>query len=134
MRYKMLASADFAAHWFRKGVNRESLRKTPAVIFNHKDLMHSEILLKGYGLLMQSYPYSFIPATDAFVKAIQLGLGYGMVPELQVQPLLENGTLVDIMPDAQLDIPLYWHHWKRQSEQLNVLTECIVQAAKQALK
>lgn len=36
---------------------------------------------------MQSYPYSFIPATDAFVKAIQLGLGYGMVPELQVQPL-----------------------------------------------
>lgn len=46
------------------------------------------------------------PATDAFVKAIQLGLGYGMVPELQVQPLLENGTLVDIMPEAQLDVPL----------------------------
>ena len=59
--------------------------------------MHSEVLLKGYGLPMQSYPYSFIPATDAFVKAIQLGLGYGMVPELQVQSLLENGTLVDIM-------------------------------------
>lgn len=74
--------------------------------------MHSEVLLKGYGLPMQSYPYSFIPATDAFVKAIQLGLGYGMVPELQVQPLLENGILVDIMPEAQLDVPLYWHHWK----------------------
>jgi len=134
MRYKMLASADFANKWFSAGVNRDTLRKTPAVIFNHKDLMHSEVLLKGYGLPMQSYPYSFIPATDAFVKAIQLGLGYGMVPELQVQPLLENGTLVDIMPEAQLDVPLYWHHWKRQSQQLDVLTETIVQSAKKILR
>ena len=44
--------------------------------------MHSDILLKYYGLSMQSYPYSFIPATDAFVKTIQLGLGYGMVPRV----------------------------------------------------
>lgn len=134
MRYKMLASAEFVNRWFSGGVNREVLRKTPAVIFNHKDLMHSEVLLKGYGLPMQSYPYSFIPATDAFVKAIQLGLGYGMVPELQVQPLLENGILVDIMPEAQLDVPLYWHHWKRQSKQLDVLTETIVESAKQILR
>ncbi|TPT79477.1 LysR family transcriptional regulator ArgP, partial [Acinetobacter baumannii] len=61
-------------------------------------------------------------------------LGYGMVPELQVQPLLENGTLVDIMPEAQLDVPLYWHHWKRQSKQLDVLTETIVESAKQILR
>ncbi len=40
MRYKMLASAEFVNRWFSGGVNREVLRKTPAVIFNHKDLMH----------------------------------------------------------------------------------------------
>ena len=55
-------------------------------------------------------------------------------PELQVQPLLENGTLVDIMPDVQLDIPLYWHHWKRQSQQLEILTETIIQAAQKILR
>ena len=93
----------------------------------------SEVLLKGYGLPMQSYPYSFIPATDAFVKAIQLGLGYGMVPELQVQPLLENGTLVDIMPEAQLDVPLYWHHWKQQSEVLNTLSDVLFTQAGQVM-
>ncbi|WP_347018707.1 LysR family transcriptional regulator ArgP [Acinetobacter calcoaceticus] len=134
MRYKMLASAEFAADWFKHGVNRETLRNAPAVIFNHKDLMHSEVLLKYYGLPLQSYPYSFIPATDAFVKAIQLGLGYGMVPELQVQSLLINGTLVDVIPEAELDIPLYWHHWKRQSKQLDALTETIVQSAKHILR
>ncbi|MDS7933573.1 LysR family transcriptional regulator ArgP [Acinetobacter sp. V91_7] len=134
MRYKMLASAEFAADWFKHGVTRETLRNAPAVIFNHKDLMHSEVLLKYYGLPLQSYPYSFIPATDAFVKAIQLGLGYGMVPELQVQSLLTNGTLVDVIPEAELDIPLYWHHWKRQSKQLDALTETIVESAKHLLR
>lgn len=134
MRYKMLASAKFAADWFKHGVTRETLRNAPAVIFNHKDLMHSEVLLKYYGLPLQSYPYSFIPATDAFVKAIQLGLGYGMVPELQVQSLLTNGTLVDVIPEAELDIPLYWHHWKRQSKHLDALTETIVQSAKYILR
>jgi len=134
MRYKMLASAEFAADWFKHGVTRETLRKAPAVIFNHKDLMHSEVLLKYYGLSLQSYPYSFIPATDAFVKAIQLGLGYGMVPELQVQSLLTHGTLVDVIPEAEFDIPLYWHHWKRQSKQLDALTEIIVQSAKHILR
>lgn len=133
MRYKMLASADFAAYWFRQGVNRESLRKAPAVIFNHKDLMHSEMLLKCFGLPMRSYPYHFIPSTDAFVKAIQLGLGFGMAPEIQVHSLLSSGAFVEIMPEAQLDIPLYWHHWKRQSKQLDLLTETIVQAAKRLL-
>lgn len=134
MRYKMLASAEFAADWFKHGVTRETLRNAPAVIFNHKDLMHSEVLLKYYGLSLQSYPYSFIPATDAFVKAIQLGLGYGMVPELQVQSLLTNGTLVDVIPGAELDIPLYWHYWKRQSKQLDALTETIVESAKYILR
>jgi LysR family transcriptional regulator (chromosome initiation inhibitor) len=68
------------------------------------------------------------------VKAIQLGLGYGMVRELQVQSLLSNGNLVDVIPEAELDIPLYWHHWKRQSKQLDVLTETIVESAKHILR
>lgn len=134
MRYKMLASTDFVKYWFRQGVNRESLRSAPAVIFNHKDLMHSDILLKYFGLSMQSYPFHFIPSTDAFVKAIQLGLGYGMAPEIQVQSLLDNGSLVELMPEAELDIPLYWHHWKRQSQQLEILTETIIQAAQKILR
>ena len=83
---------------------------------------------------MQSYPFHFIPSTDAFVKAIQLGLGYGMAPEIQVQSLLDNGSLVELIPEAELDIPLYWHHWKRQSQQLEILTETIIQAAQKILR
>lgn len=37
---------------------------------------------------------------------------------------------VDIMPEAQLDVPLYWHHWKRQSKQLDVLTRTAVESSK----
>ena len=36
MRYKMLASAEFVNRWFSGGVNREVLRKTPAVILTIK--------------------------------------------------------------------------------------------------
>lgn len=131
MRYLMVATPEFKNTWFQYGVNRESLRRAPAVIFGDKDQLHSNCILELFGLNMQSYPYHFIPAAASFAQAIIQGLGYGMAPEMQISKELESGQLIPLIPEAQTDIQLYWHHWKQQSEPLKILTSVILDQTKQ---
>ncbi len=129
MRYLMVATPEFQRIWFKNGVTRESLRHAPAVIFNDKDQLHSDVIVKLFGLNMQSYPYHFIPSAAAFSEAISLGLGFGMVPEIQIQNELKQGKLINLIPSAETDVNLYWHHWKQQSEPLKILTHVLVKQA-----
>lgn len=133
MRYRMVATPEFAQHYFANGVNREVLRSVPAVIFNEKDHVHDHILQQHFGLTQNTYPCHFIPSSTAFMDAILLGLGYGMLPDLQMQAHLDDGKLIDIMPFAYTDIQLYWHHWKQQSRQLEQLTHALIQQTKTIL-
>ncbi|MEB5477124.1 LysR family transcriptional regulator ArgP [Acinetobacter pollinis] len=122
VRYHLVASDAFIRRWFPYGISREALKHAPAVIFNRKDNMHGNVLLEHFGLPKTAYPYHFIPSSESFVDAIELGLGYGMVPELQVR----NTELVVLTPKTTLDISLYWHHWQQQSPQLERLTHHLI--------
>lgn len=126
MNYQMVATPSFVQKYLDQGLHREVLRHTPAVIFNDKDHVHGEVLQQLFGLMTNSYPCHFIPSTNSFVDAILLDLGYGMVPEMQIQKELSTGQLVEILPKARTDLHLYWHHWKQQSKQLDQLTSTLI--------
>ena len=127
MDYHMVASPEFIQHWFPHGIDREGLKSAPAVIFNEQDLMHHHIITKYFGLNMTQYPHHLIPSSASFLEAIQLGLGFGMVPEFQMREALTTGALIDLLPHAKTEVKLYWHHWKRQSVPLQKLTEHLLQ-------
>ena len=129
MTYSLVATPEFQQQWFAQGINREALHHAPAVIFNHKDLLHEEIICSLFGLNMQQYPYHLIPSSHTFIDAIELGLGFGMAPILQVQAQLKSGSLIKLTPEADTEVSLYWHHWKQQSQALQTLTSVIIQEA-----
>ncbi|TCM67829.1 LysR family transcriptional regulator (chromosome initiation inhibitor) [Acinetobacter calcoaceticus] len=133
MRYKLVASADFCQRWFAQGLNHQSLQLAPAVIFNEKDHLHTELLLKHFGLNSQRYPHHYIPSSTAFLHSIELGLGYGLLPLIQMQEQLANGSLIELAVDHPVDVALYWHHWKRQSLPLQQLTQHLLQQARRYL-
>ncbi|MEB3766440.1 LysR family transcriptional regulator ArgP [Acinetobacter sp. MD2] len=134
VRYKMVASPQFYKKWFSQGVHRDALRAAPAMIFNHHDQMHIRLLYQFFGLAKGTYPCHLVPSSESFVHAIQLGLGYGMVPELQIKTALVEQRLIEIFPEADTEMQLYWHHWKRQSEPLAKLTEHLIQYAPTVLR
>ncbi|OUY08903.1 LysR family transcriptional regulator ArgP [Acinetobacter populi] len=132
MRYKMVATPNFVQKWFAHGITREALRIAPAVVFNDKDHLHFEVMQNRFGLTQNSYPCSTVPASISFVQAIRLGLGYGMVPELQLNELASQ-SLIELYPHSTVDVALYWHHWQQQSLPLQELTRQLVVNAKHYL-
>lgn len=129
MTYRMVANAAFVKNWFPNGVNRENLKLAPAVIYNDKDQLHNDVMLKYFGLTQHSYPHHYIPSSTAFAEAISLGLGFGMLPEYQIGVGLKTGEMIDLLPDLHTKIHLYWHHWKQQSAPLDSLTQALIQHA-----
>ena len=125
MHYRFVATPQYIPQWFPHGVNRDALRHAPALIFNEKDHMHTEYMQQKFGLNPTQYPHHFIPSSSAFVDAVLMGLGYTWLPNYQLHPHLDNGKLVEISNELTIDLPLYWHHWKQQSEALTILTEHI---------
>ena len=69
-----------------------------------------------------------VPAASAFIDAIRLGLGWGMVPEQIARPDIAQGRYVRLVGDAHLDVPLYWQYWKIESTVLNDLTGAVKDA------
>jgi LysR family transcriptional regulator (chromosome initiation inhibitor) len=134
MRYRCMAAPAFRDRWFAKGMTRAAVQQAPVVEFNRKDRLQADFLQRHYGLMPGSYASHFVPASEAFMRAIELGLGWGMLPEVQMAALQRQGTLVDIAPHRPADVRLFWHTWKVQSPRMELLSEALLKAAGRVLR
>ena len=130
MRYRALASPAFIARHLQGG-SHEALLQAPAVVFGPDDLLQQRYLT-SLGL-DRPFNHHLCPSSEGFVRLLQSDLGWGMVPELQVQAELASGALVDVAGGPPIDVPLYWHHWRNGGELLAELTRALGQAARQWL-
>ncbi|MDZ4103516.1 MAG: HTH-type transcriptional regulator ArgP [Hydrogenophaga sp.] len=133
MRYRCVASPAVAQRCRtpRGAVSVHKLLAQPAVIFNRKDALQDSFLEQHFGLRQPNYPRHFAPAVEAFETAIELGLGWGMVPE---QHLAQRPGLEEILPDATVDVVLYWQHWAHESLSAQRLTAAVKAAAASHLR
>ncbi|MGH2885140.1 MAG: ArgP/LysG family DNA-binding transcriptional regulator, partial [Solirubrobacteraceae bacterium] len=61
----------------------------------------------------------------------RLGLGWGMVPDLQAEPGTE---LVDLDPRAVIDVPLFWQQWRLRSAALQRVATAVREQAALVLR
>ncbi len=132
MRYRPLAAAAFASRWFADGVSARALGRAPVVVFDRKDDMQHRYLRRRSRAALDP-PVHHVPASSDFVAAIRLGLGWGMVPDLQSAADERAGDLVDIDPRGAADVRLYWQQWRLRSPQLDRVAAVIADAARAAL-
>lgn len=125
MTYHLVATPCFIKQWFADGLTRNNLRRAPAVIYNAKDRLHTDLIQQYFGLNSQCYPHHYIPSSTAFAEAILLGLGFGLLPEAQIGDRFDTGELINLLPEYRHELQLYWHHWNQQSKQLEKLTSVL---------
>lgn len=133
MRYRAMASPAFMQRHFAAGVTRDALRHAPVMIYNRKDKLQDNWLQQHFGLQQSACPCHLLPASDPYLQAVRLGLGWGMLPEVQVAAHGGHEGLEDLQPERPVDVALYWHSWKVQAPRLEQLSAALVNAARQVL-
>jgi LysR family transcriptional regulator (chromosome initiation inhibitor) len=132
MRYRPRAAAQFAERWFKDGVTRQALSVAPVVVFDREDPLQDQYLGRFRSQLTP--PRSYVPGSTAFVKAIRHGLGWGMVPDLQAEPIAGEPALVELDHRGAIDVPLFWQRWRRTSTALERLSAAVQEYAASALR
>lgn len=133
MRYRAAASTDFVQRHFASGVNADALATAPSLVFNTKDELQSRWVQRLVGHHVE-LPRHALPSSQAFVTASLHGMGWGLHPEVLIQAHLADGTLQELVPDAALEVPLYWQQARAASQLLDGLTQAVVTAARSALQ
>jgi LysR family transcriptional regulator (chromosome initiation inhibitor) len=132
MRYRPMAAARLLDRF--GGPGAADWGRLPVVRFNDKDdLQHRMLADQDAGA---EPPVHLVPSSQAFLAAVQAGLGWGMVPENQLDSGPESAGrhaaddgLVLIAPGTHIDIPLYWQVWRLRSPRIEKITAAIRQAA-----
>ncbi len=136
MRYLPVASAAFAGRRLGRGTDtplRDLIADAPVVGFDRRDdLQDAFVRSLGCGPRASARRH-FVPTSEGFVEAVVAGMGWGMVPTVQANPLLRTGRLVVLAPDRTVDVPLYWQQWKLDSPALATVAEAVVAEAADTL-
>ncbi|MFI9615113.1 LysR family transcriptional regulator ArgP [Streptomyces sp. NPDC052023] len=133
MRYVAAARPDFAARHL-DGPLRERLPDAPVVVFDRRDDLQDAFvrrLRRGGGASAVRHS---VPTSDGFAEAVAAGLGWGLVPEVQAEPLLAAGRLIHLAPDRAVDVPLYWQQWKLDSPALAAVAQAVTATAAESLR
>ena len=132
-RYRAVASPAFVDQWFPSGLTGEQASVAPVAVFDRNDGLQNRVItsLVGDGALP---PREHIPGSSEYVRAIVLGMAWGLVPDVQSAPYRESGDLVPIPRGLSVDVPLYWQQWRIRSTGLETIARTVAAAAHRHLR
>jgi LysR family transcriptional regulator (chromosome initiation inhibitor) len=131
LRYEAVATTSFAARWFASGVDVTALSAAPVVDFDRRDDLQTQWLARR-GVPAAAPPRHRVPASQDFATAVQLGLGWGLLPGFQSDAALSAGELVRLGDDP-IDVPLYWQQWNLTSPLLDEVADEVVDEGRRML-
>ena len=77
-----------------------------------------------------------VPTSHGFLAAVRAGLGWGMLPVLQLGDDLSTGALVRLpLPGVpgERDVPLFWQAWRLESPRIDRVRDAVLAAARAGL-
>lgn len=131
LRYEAVATAGFSRRWFPEGVDAAALAAAPVVDFDRRDDLQTQWLARR-GVAAAAPPRHRVPASQDFATAVELGLGWGLLPSFQSAAGLADGSLVPLGDDP-LDVPLYWQQWNLTSDLLDDVADEVVAEGRRVL-
>jgi len=117
MTYRPMATRAFVESW-------PSLARAPVVVFDRKDALQDAYLV-SQGIDPAMPPRHYVPGSAAFVDAVALGMGWGMLPDLQS---VGREQLVVLDDSGAVDVPLYWQQWALDSRALSAVAAALARS------
>ncbi|MFD1826323.1 MULTISPECIES: LysR family transcriptional regulator ArgP [Mumia] len=133
MRYRAMAAPSFAARWFPDGLTPDALARAPVVEFDRDDELQQRLVRRVTRRRVDP-PRHYVPGSEAFRESIALGIGWGMLPDLQSGPLEESDAVREIGERGRIDVRLHWHQYQLDSPALTLLSDAVREGARQHLR
>jgi LysR family transcriptional regulator (chromosome initiation inhibitor) len=133
MEYRCYASPTFAAEFLPAGLSLPGVLAAAAVLFNRKDSLHDEFLSRHFGFAIERYTKHYLPSPVALLEGVAMGLGYGLIPSAQANPLVLSNRLVEVTPEEPVLVDLYWHHWEVEPPLAQQISQLVVDQARRQL-
>jgi len=128
MEYLAIASASYVERFLADGATLANVASAPSIRFDRKDTLPHQWLEVAFGesAVLSSH---FIPSYEGHLLCCQLGIGWAMMPLESVAGLIESGELVEVVTNARVRVPLFWHTRSQSSRILQRLSEIVLQVA-----
>ncbi|WP_336646413.1 LysR family transcriptional regulator ArgP [Microbacterium sp. USHLN186] len=126
LEYRAMAERRFAQRWFPQGVTPAALAAAPFVDFDRRDTLQQQ-WLERMGVPHHGVPRHYVPASHDYALAVELGLGWGMVPLPQ-----QTSRLVPLGGPA-LHVRLHWQQWNLRSALLDTIAAEVAGEARRVL-
>lgn len=135
MRYFPMATPAFYDRYIAPAESlAAALADAPMMNYDRKDTLQHRYA-RSIARRRVDPPQHFVPSSEAFNAAVRMGIGWGVVPEHDLHPDESDrpGGLVRL-DDRHVDVPLYWQHWRLESQILQTLTDSVLAHASTALR
>ncbi|MDC7235256.1 MAG: ArgP/LysG family DNA-binding transcriptional regulator [Spirochaetales bacterium] len=119
---RCFATRDFKDRYFPRGIDAESMRSAPAVLFHPESQMMQRFQKKVLDVHPFEVPTHIIPSQSEYMQMIGSGVAYGFLPEPLFNQFKADKGLIDLSPTAPIIIPQYWHRWGIESKMMDLIT------------
>ncbi|HIW99155.1 MAG TPA: ArgP/LysG family DNA-binding transcriptional regulator [Candidatus Nesterenkonia stercoripullorum] len=105
--------------------------RVPLVDFTIRDSLQRNALRRLTG--GETPVTHLVPSVEAYNAAVRFGLGWGMMPEIQMPAKLLEGTHADLVMIPELGVQraaLHWQHWSSTTPVVDRLTAAVQRAAR----
>ena len=117
MEYVAVVSPGFAARQLGPaGLHRGNFAQVPFLVFNRKDMSQVQWAERAFGVRAPRLLTRYVPSSEAYLRAAEMGWGVGVAARVQVQPALDEGRLVLLHPDVHVPLDLHWHQWRLDAD------------------
>lgn len=132
MQYMAVATPGYVSHHLKGKVTMRSLSTAPSIQFDRKDTLPQQWMTLAFGNATQMSSH-FIPSYEGHLLCCQKGIGWAMMPSVTVEPMVADGSLVELVSGVRVETPLYWQSRSQSSNILRQLSQIVAEVASKTL-
>ncbi len=131
MAFVAMAAPAWLERHAPDGLDTTALARLHRIDYDRDDSLQLD-WLRHHGVDGSHTPRHLVPSTHDIARAVELGLGWALVPQQQADELARARRLTHL-GGPTVTTPLFWQRWKGESSLLDALTAEVVAEARHEL-
>ena len=126
--HRAVASPDFFKRHFKDGVTAQSVSVAPSLRYDNQDGLVLQWLDQVFKTTAHAATMR-LPCRNEIIESCLRGTAWSVLPDLDLKHHLEDGSLIELVPETSVQRELYWHVSSAMVEPLAHITASIRKAA-----